>query len=153
MRRRSFLKLFASCSTLLVSGIYGILKPLTALADWNTDAFSATTKQDAIEKFFPDKTIMPDDSINIGVYDLVENGAVVPVKIETEKTDVDSITILVEHNPNPLIASFNLGKECPGFIATRIKMDKSSDIIAVIESQGKLYSARKFVEVLEGGCG
>ena len=153
MRRRSFLKIFATCSTLLASGAYAILKPLAVLADWNADAFSATTKQDAIAKFFPDKTITPDNSINISVYDLVENGAVVPVKIETEKTDVDSITILVEHNPNPLIASFNLGHECSGFIATRIKMDKSSDIIAVIESQGKLYSARKFVEVLEGGCG
>ena len=153
MRRRSFLKIFVSCSTLLGSGLYGILKPLAALADWNADAFSATTKQDAITKFFPNKTITPDKTINISVYDLVENGAVVPVKIETEKKDVDSITILVEHNPNPLIASFNLGRECTGFIATRIKMDKSSDIIAIIESQGKLYSARKFVEVLEGGCG
>lgn len=153
MRRRLFLKIFATCSTLLATGIYGILKPLSALAGWNTDAFSANTEADAVARFFPDKTIMPDETINISVYDLVENGAVVPVKIETEKNDVDSITILVEHNPNPLIASFKLGRECSAFIATRIKMDKSSDIIAIVESQGNLYSARKFVEVLEGGCG
>lgn len=152
MHRRSFLKIFASCSTLLVSAAYGILKPLVTLAEWNADAFSADTEADAVARFFPGKKITPDDSINIGVYDLVENGAVVPVKIETSIPEVDSITILVEHNPNPLIASFKLGKGCNGFIATRIKMDQSSDIIAVIESQGKLYSTRKFVEVLEGGC-
>ena len=153
MRRRSFLKIFVSCSTRVASGLYSALKPLVALAGWNEDAFSATTEHDAIAKFFPDKKITPDASINISVYELVENGAVVPVKIDSELPGIDSITIFVEHNPNPLIASFRLGDECSGFVATRIKMDKSSDIIAIVESQGKLYSARKFVEVLEGGCG
>ena len=153
MRRRLFLKQFLSCSAILVSGIGGMLKPLMAFAEWNADAFSAVTEEDAIAKFFPDQTVTPSEAIKIGVYDLVENGAVVPVKIETELSDVKSITILVEKNPNPLITSFNFGPECSGFIATRIKIDKSSDIIAVVNSQGKLHSTRKFVEVLEGGCG
>jgi len=153
MRRRLFLKRFFSCSAILVTGIGGMLKPLMALADWNTDAFSVVTEKDAVTKFFPNQTVTPSDAIKIGVYDLVENGAVVPVKIKTELPDVKSITILVEKNPNPLIANFILNPECSGFIATRIKMDRSSDIIAIVNSQGKLHSTRKFVEVLEGGCG
>ncbi len=153
MQRRLFLKQVISGAALLVTGIGGMLKPLLALAEWNTEAFSATTEGDAIAKFFPGRSITASDAVKIGTYDLVENGAVVPVKIDTDKPDVRTITILVEKNPNPLIASFNLSPECSGFIATRIKMDKSSDIIAVVESQGELYSARKFVEVLEGGCG
>jgi sulfur-oxidizing protein SoxY len=153
MHRRLFLKRFLSCFAILISGIGGVLKPLMAIADWNTNAFSAVTEEDAIAKFFPDQIVTPSEAIKIGAYRLVENGAVVPVKIETELPDIQSITILVEKNPNPLIASFNISPECPGFIATRIKMDQSSDIIAIVNSRGKLHSTRTFVEVLEGGCG
>ena len=96
---------------------------------------------------------LPSDAIKIGVHEVIENGAVVPVKIDTDLPAVQSISIFVEHNPNPLIAHFDLSPECKGFIATRIKMNQPSDIIAIVQSDGKLYSKRKFVEVVEGGCG
>jgi predicted secreted protein len=53
----------------------------------------------------------------------------------------------------PLIANFKLHPLCQGFIETRIKMGESSDIIAVVRTDDQLYSARKFVEVIAGGCG
>ncbi|NNF97668.1 MAG: thiosulfate oxidation carrier protein SoxY, partial [Halobacteria archaeon] len=36
---------------------------------------------------------------------------------------------------------------------TRIKMGKTSDVIAVVKANGKAYSARKNVKVTIGGCG
>lgn len=151
--RRLFLKGSMIAMTAIITGLYSLLKPLTVFAARNQPAFSAGTEAEAIAAFFPGEQITASDSIVIGVHDVVENGAVVPVEISTKLPAVESITILVEKNPNPLIASFNLGPECTGRIATRIKVAEPSDIIAIIKSQGKLYSARKFVEVIAGGCG
>ena len=130
-----------------------LLRSAAALAEWNVDAFAAGTERGALDAFFPSREIIPSDAIKIGVHEVIENGAVVPVKIDTDLPAVQSISIFVEHNPNPLIAHFDLSPECKGFIATRIKMNQPSDIIAIVQSDGKLYSKRKFVEVVEGGCG
>lgn len=147
--RRHFLKVFLAGTTVLT----GLLRPVLGLAARNREAFSADSEADALAAFFPGETITHSNAIEIDVHSLVENGAVVPVKINSELPTVRSITILVEKNPNPLIASFNLSPECKAFIATRIKMDQPSDIVAVVRSEHKLFSARKFVEVVEGGCG
>lgn len=130
-----------------------LLRSAAALAEWNVDAFAAQTEREAIDVFFPDREIIPSEAIKIGVHEVIENGAVVPIKIDTDLPAVQSISIFVEHNPNPLIAHFDLSPECKGFIATRIKIGQPSDIIAIVQSEGKLYSKRKFVEVVEGGCG
>ena len=90
--------------------------------------------------------------ITIGVHDLVENGAVVPVKINSDLPGVTSISIVVEKNPNPLIAHFELSPKCRAFVATRIKVGAPSELVAIVKSNGKLYKASKYVEVVEGGC-
>lgn len=146
-RRRFFKTLFA------IPLISGVLKSLSAMAEWNVDAFTAETESEVNAVFFDGREILDSDKIKIGVHDLVENGAVVPVKINADLPAVSSVSIIVEKNPNPLIAHFNLSPECRAFVATRIKMSVPSDIIAVVESGGRLYSTRKFVEVVEGGCG
>ena len=151
--RRNFISRLLSGSTLILAGVSGLLKPLLAFADRNMDAFSAETEIDALTEFFPGLEATPSDAITISVHDLVENGAVVPIKVKTDLPNVESITILVEKNPNPLIASFNLTPACTGFIATRIKVAEPSMITVVVKSNGKLFSTKKFVEVVEGGCG
>jgi sulfur-oxidizing protein SoxY len=151
--RRLFIKGSLIAITAAATGVFSLLKPLVAFAAKNRKAFSAETEADALAAFFPGEGIAASDAIAIGVHDVVENGAVVPVEIRTTLPAVESITILAEKNPNPLIASFNLGPECSGFIATRIKVAEPSDIVAVVRSSGKLFSARKFVEVVAGGCG
>jgi sulfur-oxidizing protein SoxY len=39
------------------------------------------------------------------------------------------------------------------YVSTRIKMGKTSNVIAVVKSDGKLYSTTKEVKVTIGGCG
>lgn len=151
--RRSFIGSITVLTGAVFTGLGGLFKPAFSFAQRNTMAFSAESAADAIAGLFPNKQLMPSDAVQIDVHDLVENGAVVPIKINADLTAIESISILVEKNPNPLIAKFNLGPECSGFIATRIKVAQPSDIIAIVESGGKFYSQRKFVEVIEGGCG
>ena len=38
-------------------------------------------------------------------------------------------------------------------VANRLKMAKTCNVIAIVESGGKLYSATKEVKVTVGGCG
>jgi len=148
MKRRQLVK------QLLLLPVFGsLLRSVAAMAQWNVDAFAANTESDALDIFFPSRAIISSDAITISVHNLIENGAVVPIKIETDLPSVQSISILVEKNPNPLVAHFDLSPECKGFIATRIKVGAPSDIIAIVQSENKLYSKRQFVEVVEGGCG
>jgi sulfur-oxidizing protein SoxY len=60
---------------------------------------------------------------------------------------------MVEKNPSPLAANFNLADNTEGFVSTRVKMGKTSDLIAIVKSGGNLYSAKKQVKVTIGGCG
>ncbi|MBL1142091.1 MAG: thiosulfate oxidation carrier protein SoxY [Proteobacteria bacterium] len=149
MLRRDILKQLGYGSLILS----GLLKPLSALAKWNQAAFDATDYDSAINRYFPDQQIIESDLITINVHPVIENGAVVPVKIKTDLAEPESITIFVDKNPTPLIANFDLFPGCLGVVSTRIKMEKPSDIIAVVKSNNKLYITKTFVEVHEGGCG
>jgi sulfur-oxidizing protein SoxY len=148
MKRRQLVKYIIAVPVLGT-----LLRSAASFAEWNVDAFAAETEIEAMQEIFPGRSVTPSEAIKISVHELIENGAVVPVKIETDLPAVQSISILVEKNPNPLIAHFDLSPECKGFIATRIKVGLPSDIIAIVQSDGKLFSKRQFVEVVEGGCG
>ena len=148
MNRRQLVK--ALLATPLLGSLF---RSAAVMANWNIEAFRKTTEKEALESFFPGREILESDAISIDAHELVENGAVVPVKIKSDLPEVSGISILVALNPNPLIAHFELSPVCRAFVATRIKIGAPSDIIAVVESAGKLYSKRKFVEVVEGGCG
>ncbi len=150
MQRRDTLKLLTAGATLFMTGL---LYPARVLAKWNDKAFSAQNLQAALDAYYPGLDIIPSDRINIGVRPEIENGAVVPVKIDTDLPAIESIAIFVENNPNPLIANFDLSPVCKGFVSTRIKMDGPSDILVVVVSNGQPFSSKTFVEVHEGGCG
>lgn len=153
LHRRNFIKRCLCLLALLTGGTAGLLKPLLAFTQRNGEAFGADTEQDALAALFPGRQVEASDAVHIDAHDEIENGAFVPLGITTDLPSVASITILVAKNPNPLIAKFNLAPECAGFIETRIKVAEPSDIIAVVEAGNKLHGARKFVKVIEGGCG
>ncbi len=148
MLRRDILKCLLSGSFILS----GLLKPIIALARWNQTAFDATDFNNAINSYFPDQHFSETDKIKISVHPVIENGAVVPVKINTDLLKPESITIFVDKNPTPLIANFDLFPGCLGFISTRIKMEQPSNIIVVVKANGKFFTTKTFVEVHEGGC-
>ena len=150
MLRRKFLKILTSSITLFATGL---LTPIKILAEWNQAAFSAKDFNTAINAYFPNQNIHESNKIEIGVYDEVENGAVVPIKIETSLKNVKTITIFADKNPNPLIANFNLLQNCVPFVSTRIKISEPSNIVVVINSDNKIYMTKKFIIVHENGCG
>ena len=153
MQRRTFLKGSLASSTVAVAMGAGLLSPRAVLAAWPQSAFDAKSVQDALTAVHGNAATSPSGDIKIKAPDIAENGAVVPVTVSSSISGITDIAIVVEKNGQPLAANFKLSSSSKGFVATRIKMGKTSNVIAVVKAGGKSYSARKDVKVTIGGCG
>jgi sulfur-oxidizing protein SoxY len=153
MQRRTFLQGSLAGGAVAVAVGAGLLSPRNVLAAWPSAAFDAKSVQEAMSSLFGSAETTASGDIQIKAPDIAENGAVVPVSVSTTIGSTDKIAIIAEKNGQPLAASFDLGQGTKGFISTRIKMGKTSDVIAVVEAGGKRFSARKNVKVTIGGCG
>jgi len=152
MQRRSFLKGTLAGSVIAVAAGAGLLSPRQVLAAWPESSFAAKSVNDAMGTLFGTADNTPSGKIKVKAPDIAENGAVVPVSVTTQM-QASAIAIIAETNGTPLAANFELSDSAKGFVSTRIKMRKTSDVIAVVKSGGKLYTARKNVKVTIGGCG
>lgn len=85
--------------------------------------------------------------------ELVENGAVVPVSVESKLRGTREIFIVVEANPNPMAARFTIPEGTEPFVATRIKVAQTCSVFALVRAEGRLYSASRLTKVTIGGCG
>ncbi len=153
IKRRVLLKGSVAAGTLGLVASAGLLTPRTVIAAWNEAAFKAESVDDALNAAMGEASSAASDSIKIKAPDIAENGAVVPVSVSTDMQGVESIALLAEGNNSPLVATFSLGEGAQPNVSTRIKMGKTSDVIAVVKSGGKLHSARKSIKVTIGGCG
>jgi len=115
-------------------------------------AFAATDGEAVIADLFGE-TPATSNRVQLKIPDIAENGAVVPVTISTDLANVESISIVVDENPTPLAASFELGPKSLPRVSVRIKMGGTSQVRAIIKADGKLYSNTKEVKVTIGGCG
>ena len=93
------------------------------------------------------------DKVSLDAPEIAENGAVVPISVTSSLANVTSISILVAENPNALAASYKIPAGTLPSVANRLKMAKTTNVIAVVEAGGKLYSTSKEVKVTVGGCG
>ena len=152
-KRRILLKssLAASATGIAISA--GLLTPKSVLAAWNSAAFDAKDVNAALTGVFGSADVMDSDKIKLKAPDVAENGASVTITVDSKLAKTETISIIVSNNGTPLSATFNLGAKTEGFITTNIKMGKSSDVIAVVKADGKLYSTKQQVKVTIGGCG
>ena len=116
------------------------------------DAFKQKDGKEAIKLLYG-RTAEPSDKIKIDAPEIAENGAVVPISVSTSIADITSIAFVVPENPNALAAYYKIPQGTMPSIANRLKMAKTSNVIVIVESGGKLFSATKEVKVTVGGCG
>ena len=116
------------------------------------DAFKAKSDADAIKSLYG-KTAESSDKVKLDAPEIAENGSVVPISVTATLADVTSISFLVSENPNALAASYKIPAGTLPSVANRLKMAKTSNVTAIVEAGGKLYSATKEVKVTVGGCG
>jgi sulfur-oxidizing protein SoxY len=151
--RRSTLKAGGGAGLLALLTAAGVIRPgETFAADWNKAAFELKTTQDAL-KALGASGPSPSADIVIRAADIAENGAVVPVGVESRIPGTQSISILIDKNPNALAASFDIPSGTEPSITTRVKMGQTSDVYALVKADGKFYVAKKEIKVTLGGCG
>ena len=152
-QRRQVLKAGGGMAVMAVAIVAGLIRPQDALAaDWNNAAFSTKTIADTVKAMGGGATADSKD-IQITAPDIAENGMVVPISVTSNLAKTQSISILVEKNPNTLAASFDILDGTDPFVQTRVKMGQSSNVYAVVKADGKYYSAVKEIKVTLGGCG
>ena len=151
-QRRNVLKSGSGAALLTVLASAGIITPGMALADWNKAAFDAKSMADTLKAIGAGT---PTDSKDVQVTgpDIAENGAVVPVGVSSTLPNVTMVAILIEKNPNALSATFNLPEGTEANVQTRVKMGQTSNIYALVKSDGKFFMATKEIKVTLGGCG
>lgn len=153
IKRRTLLKGTLAAGVVSVAAGAGLLTPRMVLAAWPEKAFDAKSVDAALQALTGKGDTSQSQDIEIKAPPIAENGAVVGVTVSSSLPNVESITILAEKNASPLAASFDLASNTEPFVGTRIKVAKTSDVIAVVRSGGKLYSASREVKVTIGGCG
>lgn len=149
MNRRETLK-----QSLAVAGLLGAsgLFPQFAWA-FNKNAFEAKSVADAAKAYGAGAPAESKD-VTLTAPDIAENGAVVPMAAASTLPGVKHLLVLVEKNPNALVAKFDVTDAVEANFATRAKMGQTSDVYAVaITNDGKAFFTRKEVKVTLGGCG
>src|SRR6202049_386316 len=132
---------------------FGLAPAFAAANDkWPEDAFKAKGEADAIKSLYG-KTAGPSDKVKLDAPEIAENGGVVSISVSTTVADVTSLSVVVSAHPNALAASYKIPAGTLPSVANRLKMAKTSNVIAIVEAGGKLYSATKEVKVTVGGCG
>ena len=152
--RRLILQGAASVALIGLGNLPFAAGPALAAANdkYPEEAFKQKSDADAIKALYG-KTAEASDKVKLDAPEIAENGAVVPIAVTTTLSDVTSISFFVSENPNALAASYVIPAGTVPAVANRLKMAKTCNVIAIVESSGKLYSASKEVKVTVGGCG
>ena len=152
MNRRKFIK-----NSMLFAGTLATVPTLIATkkayASWPKKSFDITDLGESIKSVYGHNDTTETTKVKLKAPDIAENGAIVPINIKTSLKNVESIMLFIENNPQPLSSGYNLTSKAVPSIGTRVKMGKTSNVIAAVKSDGKVYTASKEVKVTIGGCG
>ncbi len=151
LERRKALKTGGGIGLFAILAAAGLIQPEVALAG-EKSAFDAKTLNEALDSL---GVVVPESStaVHLTVPEIAENGAVVPVTVESSLPGTQQILVLVEKNPSPLAAAFTFPEGTDPFVTSRVKMRETSMVVALVKAGGKFYRASKEVKVTAGGCG
>ncbi len=155
-KRRIVLKGSLAAGALSIAAGTGLLIPRTVLASWPEAAFGAKKVPEALQALLGASDPETSADIKIKAPDIAENGAVVPIRVEVDSEalpNVSKVSVLVEMNPNPLAASFDIPPGTEVYIETRVKVAQTCTLYAVAEADGQLYMQSRETKVTLGGCG
>jgi sulfur-oxidizing protein SoxY len=149
--RRAVLK---TGGALIVVAASGALRPPSAAADgWNQTAFGSKTLEDIV-RALGGTAVTPTKDVAWGATpEIAENGAAVQVSVTSAVPRTQAIAIVIEKNPGPLAAYFEVPPGTDPAIVTRFKMAQTSNVHAVIRADGKYFVATREIRVTFGGCG
>jgi sulfur-oxidizing protein SoxY len=141
------------CAAGILGVMFGVRLPMAA-ADETYDPWPGLVQDIFDNRPMNDGT----DVIGIEMPYRAEDAAIVPVTLRTKLAPTDSrrilsITLVIDQNPAPMAAKFELGQDAKvSEISTRVRVNNYTNVHAVAElSDGKLYVTKTFVKA-SGGC-
>jgi sulfur-oxidizing protein SoxY len=147
--RRAILKLSGAVT---LASLAGALRARPAHG-WNQAAFAGKSL-DEIVKALGGSGYTPTKAVSWGATpDIAENGAAVQVSITSSLPKTEAIAVVIEKNPGPLAAQFDVPPGTEPAIVTRFKMAQTSNVHAVIKADGKYFVSTREIRVTFGGCG
>lgn len=145
--RRRVLAALAWLPTLVCSGWSRLTRAARPDA-----AFAATNLDAAIKAIYGDQRLQADPRVTITIANFVDNGSIVPIEVAVAAPKVRAVAILAADNPVPLLSRYEFGAGTEAFIATRIKLARSTRVVAIAETEIGLLLAEHQVGVGKGGC-
>ena len=152
MNRRNFIKnsmLFAGSLVAAPS----LIVSKKAYAAWPEKSFDIKDLTESVSSVYGHSNLEESSKVKLKAPEIAENGAIVPINVSTTLDDVESIMIFVENNPQPLSSGYKLTSLSEPSIGTRLKMGKTSNVMAAVKSGDKVYTSTQEVKVTIGGCG
>jgi sulfur-oxidizing protein SoxY len=140
MKRRIFLK------GGLAIALSSVLSPGIVLGSYPKAAFENKDVVGAISALHGSSSFTTSNDIVIKAPGIAENGKVVPIQVISNIPNTESISLILESNTLPFMASFNIyGPEA--FISTRIKIEKTGNLLVVVKAGGELFAIKQEIRV------
>jgi sulfur-oxidizing protein SoxY len=137
---------------LVAAFVFALVRPLSALAAWNQEAFGAKSAGDALKSLGVGNAT-PSKDLSVEVPQIAENGSVVPIEISSAIPGTTALIVVIDKNPFPLISRFDFKEGALPFVKLNVKMGETSDVRVLAEAAGKYYVTTREVKVTIGGCG
>lgn len=156
----------------VVAGVsmYTVMSSNGVLAQWPTAQFGHADVEQMLRRLADDNTALLAGDLDLQIPELVENAAIVPVRVRSDELPVSRLAIVTDAQPTPLVASFrfplrkNSRKQSQAeiptqhrkrsglFLSTRIRMQQSGNVVAIAEAEGQFYLQSRRVAVQNFEC-
>jgi sulfur-oxidizing protein SoxY len=92
------------------------------------------------------------EGVKLTAPDVASNGGAIPISFSTDK-EIKTIALFQNTNPECAVLVVDTNKYSVNKYAVKIKMGKSGSVFVVAQgTDGKLYAAKKTLDVALGGC-
>jgi len=149
MERRNFLSLVGMGAVALT-----VAPSVVNATDWRADkpaVWHAHTVEDAIKAMYGSTTLI-EEGVKLNAPDVAANGGAIPVDFSSD-IDAKTVAVFQDANPEAAVMVIDVNEYTIINNSIKIKMGKSGTITIVVEGKdGKLYAAKKTLEVALGGC-
>ena len=153
MRRRFLRQLASWCGLMWFCGTDAATRLGRATAPVAETPVFADGFEAALAREIGRAEVEATESIAFTIPAVAEDGAVVPVSVESHLAGTDRLVLLAEKNPYPLLAAFDFAASALPFVTVRVKLNATGRVVALARANGRYYRTEKAVRVVVGGCG
>jgi len=143
LSRRVFLKRSSFAGVNILALMYGA----QCWAKWRSDQITHAETDIIIQRMLEGATADVSPNIVLRTPAIQHNPSVVPVSVETSIEKVRAISILVDAPTTPLAASFSFPNVPVSRVSTRIQLDQSTRVWALVEADKQFYISGNAVEL------